>query len=61
MAERTRTRRPSKPAPMSVTLPELRTAIAAVFYPSMPSWDLAGQDRIDRATRRVADVIEARR
>lgn len=37
----------------TVTFDELREAVRATFYPAIPAWDTTGQDRIDRATRRL--------
>lgn len=42
---------------VTVTFDELREAIRLVFYPAMPAWDVNGQERIDRATRRVLEAM----
>ena len=66
MAERPMAAAPDQPPardePITLTWSELRAAIAATWYPSMPGWDEAGQARIDRATDRLlAAAAEARR
>lgn len=38
---------------VSLTWEQLREGVRATFYPSVPTWDEAGQARIDRAVDRL--------